>query len=39
MAQNSWLQQVIIGLVVVSMAGSAWSIYTWVKRARTHAMA
>jgi membrane protein YqaA with SNARE-associated domain len=32
MAKNSVLQQVIIGLVVISIAGSVWSIYKWVKR-------
>jgi membrane protein YqaA with SNARE-associated domain len=39
LAKNSVLQQVIIGLVVISIIGSIWSIYTWVQRARTHAMA
>ena len=38
-AKNSLLQQIIIGLVVISIVGSVWSIYTWVKRARTHAVA
>ncbi len=32
MAKNSVLQQIIIGLVVISIIGSTWSIYTWVKR-------
>jgi membrane protein YqaA with SNARE-associated domain len=32
MAKNSVLQQVIIGLVVISIIGSTWSIYTWVRR-------
>jgi len=34
MAKNPLLQQIVIGLVVISIAGSAWSIYSWVKRAR-----
>jgi membrane protein YqaA with SNARE-associated domain len=38
-AKNSVLQQSIIGLVVISIIGSAWSIYTWVRRAHTHAPA
>jgi membrane protein YqaA with SNARE-associated domain len=38
-AGNGVLQQVIIGLVVISLLGSAWSIYTWVKRARSWAVA
>jgi hypothetical protein len=39
LAKNSVLQEIIIGLVVISLVGSVWSIYTWVQRTRTHAMA
>ena len=39
MAKSPVLQQTIIGLVVISIIGSAWSIYNWGKRARTHASA
>jgi hypothetical protein len=35
LAKNSVLQEVIIGLVVISIIGSAGSIYTWVKRGRS----
>ena len=35
MAKNSVLQWTIIGLVVISIVGSVWSIYTWIKRARS----
>jgi membrane protein DedA with SNARE-associated domain len=34
MAKNSALQQTIVALVVISIVGSAMSVYTWVKRAR-----
>ena len=34
MAKNSVLQGTIIALVVISIIGSFWSIYKWVKRAR-----
>ena len=35
MAKNSVLQETIVGLVVISIVGSVWSIYTWVKRAHS----
>ena len=34
MAKNPVLQCTIIGLVVISLIGSAWSIYNWARRAR-----
>lgn len=34
MAKNPVLQFTIIGLVVISIIGSVWSIYTWIGRAR-----
>jgi hypothetical protein len=34
LAKNPVLQQVIIGLVVISIAGSVWSIWKWVRRAK-----
>ena len=37
LAKNNTLQQVIIALVVISVLGSAWSIFTWVQRARHRA--
>jgi len=39
LARNSVLQQGIIALVVISMLGSAWSIYSWVKRTHSHSPA
>jgi membrane protein YqaA with SNARE-associated domain len=39
LAKNSVLQQVIIGLVVVSMIGSIWSIWGWVRRGQRHVSA
>ena len=39
LAKNSILQQVIIGLVVISIIGSVWSIWGWVKRGQRHASA
>jgi membrane protein YqaA with SNARE-associated domain len=35
LAKSATLQGTIIALVVVSLIGSAWSLYTWIKRART----
>jgi membrane protein YqaA with SNARE-associated domain len=35
MAQSAWVQRFIIGLVVISMVGSAYSIYHWVRKSRT----
>jgi membrane protein YqaA with SNARE-associated domain len=32
MAQSPYVQGFIIALVVISIAGSAWSIYTWAKK-------
>lgn len=37
MAKNSVLQGTIIALVVISIVGSVWSIYTWIQRARSGA--
>jgi membrane protein YqaA with SNARE-associated domain len=37
MAQSPWVQNFIIALVVISIAGSAWSIYSWIKKSRTRA--
>ena len=39
LAKNTVLHQIVGLLVVISIAGSIWSIYTWVKRARSHALA
>ena len=39
LAKNSALQQTIIALVVISMVGSVWSIYSWVKRTHSHSPA
>lgn len=33
-AKNSVLQEVIMGLVAISIIGSVWSIYTWIQRGR-----
>lgn len=35
LAKSSGVQDFIIALVVVSMVGSAWSIYGWIKKSRT----
>jgi len=35
MAQSPYVQGFIIALVVISMIGSAWSIYSWIKKSRT----
>lgn len=35
MAQTPWLQNGILVLVVVSLIGSVWSIWGWVKKSRT----
>jgi membrane protein YqaA with SNARE-associated domain len=37
MSQNSVLQRTILALVAISIVGSAWSIYTWIKRSGTRA--
>lgn len=37
MAQSPTLQKFILTLVVISVVGSAWSIYSWVKKSRTKA--
>jgi membrane protein YqaA with SNARE-associated domain len=34
MAQSPWVQGFIIGLVVISMVGSAYSIFHWVRKSR-----
>jgi membrane protein YqaA with SNARE-associated domain len=35
MAQSPYVEGFIMALVVISMAGSAWSIYSWIKKSRT----
>jgi membrane protein YqaA with SNARE-associated domain len=35
MAQSPYVQDFIIAVVVVSIVGSAWSIYAWVRKSRT----
>jgi len=37
MGQNQTVQRFIIALVVISMAGSAYSIWNWVRKSRTQA--
>jgi membrane protein YqaA with SNARE-associated domain len=37
LAQTPWVQWFIITLVVVSMVGSTWSIYRWIRKSRTRA--
>jgi membrane protein YqaA with SNARE-associated domain len=37
MAQSPYVEGFIMALVVISMAGSAWSIYGWIKKSRTRA--
>ena len=37
MAQSPYVEGFIMVLVVISMAGSAWSIYGWIKKSRTRA--
>lgn len=37
MAQSPYVQGFIIALVVISMAGSAYSIFNWIKKSRTRA--
>jgi len=37
MAQSPYVQGFIIALVAISMAGSAWSIFSWIKKSRTRA--
>jgi membrane protein YqaA with SNARE-associated domain len=37
MAQSPYVQGFIIAVVVISMVGSAWSIYSWIKKSRTRA--
>jgi membrane protein YqaA with SNARE-associated domain len=39
LARNPTLQHTIIGLVVISIIGSGWSIWNWFQRARHHAPA
>jgi hypothetical protein len=36
MAKSPAVQGFIIALVVISLVGSAWSIYSWIKKSRTH---
>jgi membrane protein YqaA with SNARE-associated domain len=36
-AQSTSFERFVIGLVVISMIGSAWSIYTWVRKSRVRA--
>ncbi len=35
MAKSPWFVHFIMVLVVISMAGSAWSIFTWVRKSRS----
>jgi membrane protein YqaA with SNARE-associated domain len=35
MAESPYVQGFILGLVVISMVGSAWSIYNWIRKSRT----
>src|ERR1700691_963871 len=37
MAQSPYIEGFILALVVISMLGSAWSIYSWIKKSRTRA--
>lgn len=37
LAQSPYVEGFIMALVVISMAGSAWSIYNWIKKSRTRA--
>jgi membrane protein YqaA with SNARE-associated domain len=37
LAQSPFFQRFIIALVVISIAGSAWSIFNWVRKSRTKA--
>jgi membrane protein YqaA with SNARE-associated domain len=37
MAQSPYVEGFILALIVISMAGSAWSIYSWIKKSRTRA--
>jgi membrane protein YqaA with SNARE-associated domain len=37
MAKSPYVQGFIIALVVISMVGSAWSIYNWIRKSRTRA--
>ena len=37
MAQSPYVERLILALVVISIIGSAWSIYNWVKKSRTRA--
>jgi membrane protein YqaA with SNARE-associated domain len=35
MAQAPWVERFIIVLVVISIAGSAWSIFSWLRKSRS----
>ncbi len=37
MAKAPWLQHLVLALVAISIAGSAWSIFGWIKKSRTRA--
>jgi membrane protein YqaA with SNARE-associated domain len=37
MAKSPYVEGFIIALVVISMIGSAWSIYSWIRKSRTRA--
>jgi membrane protein YqaA with SNARE-associated domain len=37
MAKSPYVEGFIIALVVISMTGSAWSIYSWIRKSRTRA--
>jgi hypothetical protein len=37
MAESPYVEGFVIALVVISMIGSAWSIYSWIRKSRTRA--
>jgi membrane protein DedA with SNARE-associated domain len=37
LAQSTAVQDAVIGFIVLCIGGSAWSVYSWVKRSRKHA--
>jgi membrane protein YqaA with SNARE-associated domain len=37
MAKSPYVEGFIIAVVVISMTGSAWSIYSWIRKSRTRA--
>lgn len=38
MAKAPWFVDFIVALVVISMAGSAWSIFGWIRKSRTRSV-